>query len=97
MTHRFLRRGFIWDEATLRNGSLFTLRSDIGDIDLLAEVTGLGTYEDVGAVSITVEAYQRGFRAVDLKGLIKAKQAAGRQKDLEGLPEMEALLEAQEP
>jgi len=32
---------FVWDQATLRNGSLFTLSTDLGDIDLLGEVTGL--------------------------------------------------------
>src|SRR5215471_14857286 len=38
---------FIWDEGTLRNATVFTLHTDIGDIDLLAEVAGLGTYQDV--------------------------------------------------
>src|SRR5579864_9554553 len=32
---------FIWDQATLRNGSLFTLATDLGEIKLLGEVTGL--------------------------------------------------------
>jgi hypothetical protein len=33
---------FVWDAATLRNGTVFTLQTDLGEIDLLAEVTGLG-------------------------------------------------------
>lgn len=33
---------FVWDEITLRNGTIFTLQSDIGEIDLLAEVVGFG-------------------------------------------------------
>src|ERR1700694_1183755 len=33
---------FIWDESTLRNRSLFTLITDLGQIDLLGEVLGLG-------------------------------------------------------
>jgi len=88
---------FIWDETTLRNGSLFTLSTDLGDIDLLAGVTGLGTYQDAKAASIEVEGYERRFHTLGLKSLIQAKRAAGRPKDLEGLPELEALLEAQEP
>jgi len=28
---------FVWDEVTLRNGTTFTLQTDIGEIDLLAE------------------------------------------------------------
>ena len=27
---------FVWDESTLRNGSLFTLTTELGDIDCLA-------------------------------------------------------------
>ncbi len=41
---------FLWDARTLRNGSLFTLATDLGDIDLLGEVTGLGSYSDVKAL-----------------------------------------------
>src|SRR5262245_66461713 len=32
---------FVWDEVTLHNSSLFTLSTDLGDIDLLAEVSGV--------------------------------------------------------
>ncbi len=88
---------FIWDEATLRNGTLFTLQTDIGDIDLLGEVSGLGSYAEVKSGSIEVEAYERRFPVLELKSLIKAKRAAGREKDLSVLPELEALLESQEP
>ncbi len=38
---------FVWDQATLRNGTVFTLHTEIGEIDLLAEVTGLGAFEIV--------------------------------------------------
>ena len=38
---------FVWDERTLRNGTIFTLQTDLGEVDLLAEVAGLGTYDDV--------------------------------------------------
>ena len=88
---------FIWDETTLRNGSLFTLRTDMGDIDLLGEVSGLGTFDDLKGISGEVEAYGRRFLVLRLEPLIQAKRASGRPKDLEGLPELEALLEAQEP
>ena len=88
---------FIWDEATLRNGSLFTLHTDLGDIDLLAEVAGLGTYDEVKASSIPIEAFGCRVAVLDLKSLIRAKRAAGRERDLSALPELEALLEAEEP
>jgi predicted nucleotidyltransferase len=88
---------FIWDDATLRNGSLFTLETDLGDIDLLGEIAGLGAYDDVKAGSIEVEAHGRRFSTLDLRRLIKAKRAAGRPRDLDALPELESLLEAEEP
>jgi len=88
---------FIWDASTLRNGTVFTLNTDLGIIDLLAEVSGLGTFEEVKAGSVLVEAFGRRVLALDLGSLIKAKRAAGREKDLRALPELEALLEAEEP
>ncbi|MBI2687599.1 MAG: hypothetical protein HYX27_14910 [Acidobacteria bacterium] len=69
---------FLWDETTLRNGSIFTLRTSIGEVDLLAEVAGVGSFNDVKAHSISVEAFSRQVLTLDLPSLIKAKRAAGR-------------------
>jgi hypothetical protein len=88
---------FIWDEHTLRNGTVFTLMTDLGDIDLFGEVRGLGSFDEVVACSEMVEAFDRSVRTLDLKSLIKAKRALGRPKDLMALPELESLLEAQNP
>ena len=40
---------FVWDQATLRNAAILTLSTDLGAIDLLAEVNGLGGFEEVKA------------------------------------------------
>ncbi len=88
---------FVWDDGTLRNGTIFTLQTDIGEIDLLAEVTGLGNFDDVKNHSITVEAFGRRVATLDLPGLIQAKRAAGREKDLASLAELESLLETGAP
>jgi hypothetical protein len=40
-----------------------------------------------------VEAFGVSFRVLDLPTLIKAKRAAGRPRDFEHLPELEALLQ----
>ena len=88
---------FIWDESTLRNGTVFTPAADLGDIELLGEVSGLGSFEEVRACSYMAEAFGRKVRTLDLKSLIEAKRAAGRDKDLRVLPELESLLEAEEP
>jgi hypothetical protein len=88
---------FIWDERTLHNGTVFTLQTDIGEIDLLAEVAGLGAFDDVRQHAITVEAFERQIATLDLPGLIQSKRAAGREKDLSALPELESLLDAGSP
>jgi predicted nucleotidyltransferase len=88
---------FIWDEGMLRNGTVFTLDTDLGKIDLLAEVSGLGTFEEVSERSVETDAFERRVLILDLKSLIKSKKAAGRSKDVNLLPELEALLEAEEP
>jgi hypothetical protein len=87
---------FIWDEATLRNGTVFTLQTDIGKIDLLAEVAGLGAFDEVKKQSIMVDAFDRRISMLNLPALIQAKRAAGRAKDLAALPELESLLDTAE-
>jgi hypothetical protein len=87
---------FVWDTGTLRNGSFFTLTTTLGAVDLLSEVPGLGAFDRVKAASKLVEAFDRQAWTLDLRGLIAAKKAAGRPKDLAVLPELESLLEASE-
>ena len=88
---------FVWDESTLRNSSVLTLTTDLGAIDLLAEVPGVGSYDDALANSVVVRAFDRDVRTLDLRTLIRSKRAAGRAKDLAILAELEALLEPSEP
>jgi hypothetical protein len=87
---------FVWDEASIRNSTVLTLKTDLGYVDLLAEVAGLGTYEEIKARSKITEAFDRRVALLDLRSLIEAKRAAGRNKDLLVLPELESLLESEE-
>jgi hypothetical protein len=74
----------------LRNATVLTLQTELGEIDLLAEVAGIGSFEEVQAV----EAFERKVQTIDLRALIQAKRTAGREKDLSALPELEGLAEA---
>ena len=85
---------FFWDERTLRRGLNFTLKTDLGDIDLLGEVAGIGDFEQALASSILVQLFGVECAVLSLEALIKAKRAADRPKDHLVLPELEALLEA---
>ncbi len=83
---------FIWDEQTLRNGSNFTLTTTVGDVDLLAEISGGGRYDNLLSHSVEIEAFGVRFRCLELTQLIKSKRAAGRPKDFEAIAELELLL-----
>jgi predicted nucleotidyltransferase len=84
---------FKWDEQTIRAGLNFTLTTTLGDLDLLGEVTGGGTYEELLPFTEEIEAFGVRCRLVTLEKLIHLKRAAGRPKDLEAIAELEALLE----
>ncbi len=84
---------FALDVPTLRNGLNFTLTTTLGDLDLLGEVAGGGTFKQLLSQTFVVEAFGVKFRCVDLPTLIRLKRAAGRPKDLEALAELEALRE----
>jgi predicted nucleotidyltransferase len=87
---------FFWDEATIRNGLNFTLTTDVGDLDLLGEVAGSGTYESLLPDSTEIEIFGTRCRCVTLSRLIRLKQAAGRPRDLEAIAELQALAEESE-
>jgi len=88
---------FLWEERTLQNGTVFTLDTDLGPIDLLAEVAGVGAYDQATEHSVMVDAFDRHVATLDLATLIRSKRAAGRERDLAALPELESLLEAEAP
>jgi hypothetical protein len=85
---------FIWDASTLSNGSGFPLDTLIGDIDLLSEVKGLGTFSDVLASSEKFDLWGFSVNILSVDGLITAKTASGREKDVPGLKHLEAIKEA---
>jgi len=79
---------FLWDDRTLRSGLNFTLTTDIGDVDLLGEVTGLGDFQAVVRGATTLEVGRLRTWVLDLDSLERSKRAAGRAKDLLDLAEI---------
>jgi len=84
---------FRFDGATVRAGLNFTLTTQHGDVDLLGEVAGGGTYEDLLPFTQEMTAFGIVCHVVTLERLIQLKRAAGRAKDLEVIAELQALLE----
>jgi predicted nucleotidyltransferase len=84
---------FRWDDRTLKSGLNFTLTTTLGDLDLLGEVAGGGSFEQLLPFSQELETFGVRCRFVTLEKLIQLKRAAGRPKDLEAIAELEALYE----
>lgn len=84
---------FQLDAGTLTSGLNFTLTTDVGDLDILGEVTGLGNYEEALPFSEQMEIFGLHYNVLTLEGLIKTKRATGRTKDLMLLPELAALVD----
>jgi hypothetical protein len=87
---------FVFDVETLRRGLNFTLTTTLGDLDLLGEVAGGGSYDALVPLSECISLFGRECQCVTLQTLIRLKRAAGRPKDLEAIAELEALREERE-
>ncbi|HEY6361762.1 MAG TPA: hypothetical protein VIX63_11695 [Vicinamibacterales bacterium] len=84
---------FRLDVQTLTRGLNFTLTTAMGDLDLLGEVAGGGTYEQLLPHTRRIRVCGVEIDVVTLPQLIRLKRAAGRPRDLAALAELEALLE----
>jgi hypothetical protein len=82
---------FVLDDRALAQGMNFALETDLGSIDLIGHLLGLEQFEEVARNCISVSLYGVLFRVASLDVIIRSKRAAGRAKDLNALPELEAL------
>ena len=71
----------------------FTLTTELGLVDLLGEITGGGSYDDLLPHTVMLPAFGVNCRCLDLETLIRVKRAAGRPKDYEALAELETIRE----
>ena len=69
------------------------LQTDLGKLDCLSEITGIGDFDAVQRRSVVARFSYGEFKFLDLAALIAAKQAAGREHDLAAV---RALLAIQE-
>jgi predicted nucleotidyltransferase len=67
------------------------LSTKLGPLDLLGEVAGGGTYEQLILDADKTEIAGASCLVVNLEALIQLKKAAGRPKDLEAIAELERI------
>jgi predicted nucleotidyltransferase len=82
---------FVIDGRTFRDTPILTLQTNLGNLDLLDRVAGVGDYEAVAANSQLVNVGPIELRVLTLEALIAAKRATGRPRDQEHLIELRAL------
>jgi hypothetical protein len=84
---------FVWDERTIDRGLNFTLITDLGELDLLGEITAGGDYDALLPFSEELDLFGVNYRCLGLEKLIDVKAAVGRPKDFESLALLRALLQ----
>lgn len=82
---------FQFDRQTIKRGLNFTLTTSLGYLDLLGEIAGGGTYENLLPDTVELSVFGATCLCLSLKRLIQAKRDAGRPKDLEAIAELEQL------
>ncbi|HWE95470.1 MAG TPA: hypothetical protein VG269_15995 [Tepidisphaeraceae bacterium] len=98
-THQPYPRGappglpFKWDVRMLQHGTNFTLTTTLGYIDLLGEIAGGGSYDQLLPHTLRLDVLGTQCLCIDLGTLIQVKAAAGRPKDFEAISELQAILE----
>jgi predicted nucleotidyltransferase len=82
---------FRLDPPTMTAGLNFTLTTDEGDLDLLGEMTGGGTYTQLLPQAVRLEVFGRKCDCLSIDQLITAKRAAGRPRDIDAIAELEII------
>lgn len=80
------------DELCTRLKNLY-LQTDLGKLDCLSDVKGIGSYEDALKRSVVCKLSYGEFRMLDLDALITAKEAVGREHDMLAVRQLLAIKE----
>jgi predicted nucleotidyltransferase len=67
------------------------LQTDIGVLDILSSITGVGDFNELKKTCIEIKIYGFNCKLISIEDLIKAKLAIKRPKDLEVVKELEVI------
>ncbi len=80
------------DELCARLKNLY-LQTDIGILDCLGEIAGIGGYEQAMLRSVVHRMSYGDFHILDIDALIASKEAVGRERDLATVKQLRAIKE----
>lgn len=72
---------FQLDTRTIENGANFTFETPYGDLDVLGEAAGMGSYDALRSASVDREVFGHRVKVASIDHLIAMKRAANRTKD----------------
>lgn len=67
------------------------LETDLGVLDILSKITGVGDFEKVKSNAIDIKLFGHTCKVISIDDLINAKKAIGRNKDLLVVEELEEI------
>lgn len=82
---------FLSEPKDLKGVHNIYLETDLGVLDILSQVTGVGDYERVKAESVEIGLFGHKCRVISVDALIRAKEKMGRPKDKLVVAELKAL------
>ena len=91
------RRPLPSDPGQLAGFKNLYLETDLGQLDILSEITGVGAYAEVVLHTISLDLGGAMCRVLDLDALIRSKKAMGRPRDRQAVIELEAICQRLKP
>lgn len=71
------------------------LKTDLGIVDCLGEILGVGDFDTVFSLSVEIELPVGKCRVLDIDALIRSKQAMNRDRDIQAIAQLKAIKEKQ--
>lgn len=87
------RPSFLETPKELSQKQDFHLITDLGPLDIISRIKGVGDYLDILKNSEEMELYGGACRVISIEDLVKSKKSLGGHKDLATVQELEAILE----
>ena len=72
------------------------LDTDIGQLDCLSEVRGIGNFEEVRKNAISIRIGSKNYQVLSLDALIKSKKSLNRPADKQDVIQLQAIKQAQQ-